>query len=109
MNRALIPHPTGGVAGCAAFLRSFRRIIVEKPSNETKDTAPSSPMINQCDGCRAGYPTFTLAEIFVHCHSNSVLHRYPDGTVMGCEKYRYHKPGELKDEVEEILDKLPKV
>jgi hypothetical protein len=69
-------------------------------------------MMNQCDGCRAGYPTFVLtlraSAIRESVPTKSVLHRYPDGTAMGCEKYRYHKPGELKDEVEEILgDDIP--
>jgi len=79
---------------------------VQKPLTETKDTEPSSPM-NQCDGCRVNAPYIT--RLGYGWETTSQLHRMPDGGAMGCTKYLYHEPGELKKEVEEILDKLPKV
>jgi len=57
------------------------------------DTNGLTPL-NQCDGCRAGYPLTDRGN-----------HKYPDGSFMSCTKYRYHEPGELKEEVEKLVDK----
>lgn len=57
-----------------------------------KDYDPSiTPQrINQCDGCMLGLPVFNPWRNYLrNIPSEAGYHRYPDGSLVGCDRVRY--------------------